>query len=61
MRDNIDIAIICAHPAFVLHGSATEKTRISKAHSLTFDLKHTGRPMRVLVAEPEQDMQTVYK
>lgn len=61
MRDNMDVTIICAHPALALHGAATEKMRISHAHSLTLDLKDTGRPVRVLVAEPEQDMQTVYK
>ena len=61
MRGNMDITIICAHPAFALHGSAVEKMRISHAHSLTLDLKDAGRPVRVLIAEPEQDMQTVYK
>jgi CheY-like chemotaxis protein len=60
MRNNLDVTIICAHPASALHGAARQKVRISHEHSLTLDLKD-ARPMRVLVAEPEQDMQTVYK
>lgn len=60
MRNNLDVTIICAHPASALHGAVREKVRISHEHSLTLDLKD-ARPVRVLVAEPEQDMQTVYK
>ena len=61
MRENIDITIICAHPADAL-SDARERMRISHAHSMTIDLKDVGaRSVRVLVAEPEQDMQTVYR
>ena len=61
MRNSMDVTIICAHPAFALSGSAREKTRISHEHSLTLGLRDSAGPMRVLIAEPEQDMQTVYK
>lgn len=53
--DNLRASGLCAER------SAREKTRISHEHSLTLDLRDSAGPVRVLIAEPEQDMQTVYK
>lgn len=61
MQKDMDVTIICAHPADAL-SDARERMRISHAHSMTIDLRDAStRPVRVLVAEPEQDMQTVYR
>ena len=71
MANNLDITIICAHPSSVLKQQAIvqEQSRISHVHSLTLDLNDFIRktkavepePIRVLVAEPEEDHRTMYQ
>lgn len=70
---NLDVTIICAHPSSVLkqqtHGK--ERDRISRAHSLTLDLKdyrgskiirESDKPqISMLVVEPESDIRLMYR
>ena len=56
---NRNITVICPHSGPALQGSPQDK--IGSCHSLTIDLQQRTRPMRILVAEPEPDLQTVYR
>jgi CheY-like chemotaxis protein len=77
MAKNLDITIICAHPSSVLKQQPHEEEqyRISHMHSLTLDLNNfigrshgrnpvkqdAAKSIRILIAEPEPDMLTLYQ
>jgi CheY-like chemotaxis protein len=75
MAKNLDVTIICAHPSSILKQQSllNEQSRVSHVHSLTLDLNDfmektkkpssetTARTIRILIAEPEADIRTMYK
>lgn len=64
---NQNITVVCPHPGHVLTEQQPVLHRIGSSHSLTIDLQeHRGipkktRPIRILIAEREPDLQTVYR
>ena len=66
LKNKFNITVICPHPATVLNEESNlyAKSQIGNVHSLTLELqKCTGRAnnaLRVLIVEPEKDIQTVY-
>lgn len=62
----LNITIICPHPATVLNKESNlyAKSQIGKFHSLMVELQKcrlkNNSALRVLVVEPENDIQTVY-
>lgn len=54
-----NITVVCPHCGPALQAAPQE--RIGSCHSLTIDLRQRARPMRILFAEPEPDLQTVYR
>jgi CheY-like chemotaxis protein len=62
----LNITIICPHPAVVLNKESNlyAKSQIGNVHSLMFELQkcrlRNRNALRVLVVEPENDIQTVY-
>jgi CheY-like chemotaxis protein len=71
IESNQNITIICPHPATVFNKDGTTahaKAQIAAVHSIMLrarnDKHHTAavaEPIRVLIAEPEQDIQTIYR
>lgn len=66
-RNGIDISVVCPHPGAILSREAHARDAISRAHSATLDFRvgvsgsrHQRAP-RILIAEPEEDMQAVYR
>jgi CheY-like chemotaxis protein len=62
----LNITILCPHPATVLNKESNvySKSRIGNVHSLTVELQkcrlRNRNALRLLVLEPENDIQTVY-
>jgi CheY-like chemotaxis protein len=65
-----NITIICPHPAVVFNEEATAhaKAQIAAVHSVMLQARNdrhqtavVARPIRVLIAEPKQDIQTIYR
>lgn len=63
-RNGIDIAVVCPHPGAILGREAHARNAIVREHSATLDFRTGGRHSRaprILIAEPEADMQAVYR
>jgi CheY-like chemotaxis protein len=67
LKNKLNITIICPHPANVLNQESNlyPKNQIGQVHSLTLELHKCGirenNALRVLIVEPEQDIQKVYR
>ena len=67
LKDKHDITIICPHPANVLNeeSNISAKSQIGNVHSLTLELQkcsiRVNNALRVLIVEPERDIQKVYR
>jgi len=66
MENRRNIAVICPHPGSVLDKNT--KDWIGTVHSVPLHLQHyiynkekAARPFRFLIAEPEADMQVLYR
>ena len=66
LKNEFNITVICPHPANVLNeeSNLSARTQISDVHSLTLELQkgsnRANNITRVLIAEPEKDIQKVY-
>ena len=71
-RSSQNITVICPHPAAVFNEETTAhaKAQIAAVHSLMLETRRhyqqlqsatVARPVRVLVAEPEEDIQMLYR
>lgn len=65
-----NITVVCPHPATVFNEETTAhaKAQIASLHSLTLhartyrnQISPVSRPIRILVAEPEPDIQNIYR
>ena len=68
LKDKLNITVLCPHSATVLNEESNlyAKNQIGKAHSLTLELQKcrmraNGDGLRVLIVEPEKDIQKVYR
>jgi CheY-like chemotaxis protein len=68
LKDKLNITILCPHSACILNEESNlyAKSQIGKAHSLTLELQKcritaNGSNLRVLIVEPEKDIQKVYR
>lgn len=69
LKNKLNITILCPHSATVLNEESNlyAKSRIDKAHSLTLEIQKcriratNGGGLRVLIVEPEKDIQKVYR
>jgi CheY-like chemotaxis protein len=71
-RNNRNITIVCPHPGLVLNNPMLSDTkgRLNEMHTITIDLKQSTeenqqkkkerKPKRILIAEPEPDIQFLY-
>lgn len=65
---NLNITIVCPHPAPMLGSVMVAKNNIAHAHTLTLELTKfaerkgplSGKNMRILIIEPEADLRSVY-
>lgn len=68
LKNTLNITVLCPHSATVLNEESNlyVKSQIVKAHSLTLELQKcriiraNGGGLRVLIVEPEKDIQKVY-
>jgi CheY-like chemotaxis protein len=69
LKNKLNITVLCPHSAAVLNKKSNlhAKSQISKAHSLTLELQkcriranNSSSGLRVLIVEPEKDIQRVY-
>ncbi len=67
LKDKLNITVLCPHSATILNEESNlyAKSQIGKAHSLTFELQkcriRANNASRVLIVEPEKDIQKVYR
>jgi CheY-like chemotaxis protein len=67
LKNKLNITIICPHPATVLNeeSNLSAKSQIGNVHSLTLELQEcrirSSKVLRVLIVEPEKDIQKVYR
>jgi CheY-like chemotaxis protein len=67
LRNKLNITVLCPHSANVLNEESNlyAKSQIGKAHSLTLELQkcriRANGGLRVLIVEPEKDIQKVYR
>ena len=68
LKDKLNITILCPHSACILNEESNlyAKSQIGKSHSLTLELQKcrisaNGSNLRVLIVEPEKDIQKVYR
>jgi CheY-like chemotaxis protein len=69
LKNKLNITVLCPHSAAVLNEELNlyAKSQIGNAHSLTLELQkcriraNDGGGLRVLIAEPEKDIQKVYR
>jgi CheY-like chemotaxis protein len=69
LKDKLNITVLCPHSACVLNEESNlyAKSQIGKAHSLTLELQkcriraNGSSSLRVLIVEPEKDIQKVYR
>ncbi|MGZ5501217.1 MAG: MEDS domain-containing protein [Nitrososphaeraceae archaeon] len=70
-QNNQNITVVCPHPGLVLNNPLLSDTkgRLNGMHTITIDLsqstenqkkKKEKRPKRILIAEPEPDIQVLY-
>jgi CheY-like chemotaxis protein len=71
-QNNRNITVVCPHPGLVLNDPLLSDTkgRLNGMHTITIDLKQSTaenqkkkekkRPQRILIAEPEPDIQFIY-
>ena len=70
-QNNQNITVMCPHPGLVLNNSLLSDTkgRLNGTHTITIDLKQSTaenqkkkekKPKRILIAEPERDIQVLY-
>ena len=66
LENKLNITVLCPHPSTVLNkeSNISAKSQIGNVHSLTLELQKCGiranNASRVLVVEPERDIQKVY-
>jgi CheY-like chemotaxis protein len=67
LKDKLNITVLCPHSATVLNEESNlyAKSQIGKVHSLTLELQKcriraNGGGLRVMIVEPEKDIQKVY-
>jgi CheY-like chemotaxis protein len=66
LKSKLNITVICPHPATVLNeeSNLSAKSQIGNVHSITLELqkcrKRANNALRVLIVEPEKDIQKVY-
>ncbi|MDQ4015470.1 MAG: hypothetical protein M3136_06860 [Thermoproteota archaeon] len=67
LKKKLNITVICPHPATVLNeeSNLSAKNQISNVHSLTLEIQkcriRDNNALRVLIVEPEKDIQKVYR
>jgi CheY-like chemotaxis protein len=68
LKNKLNITVLCPHSVTVLNEESNldTKSQIGKAHSLTLELQKcriraNGGSLRVLIVEPEKDIQEVYR
>jgi len=67
LKNKLNITIICPHPANILNQESNlySKSQIGQAHSRTLELQRCSirdnNVLRVLIVEPEKDIQKVYR
>ena len=67
LKNKLNITVICPHPATVLNEEShlSAKSHIGNVHSLTLELQkcriRSNKSLRVLIVEPEKDIQKVYR
>ena len=70
LKDKLNVTVLCPHSATILNKESNlyAKSQIGKAHSLTLELQkcrirttNGSSTLRVLIAEPEKDIQKVYR
>jgi CheY-like chemotaxis protein len=67
LKNKLNITVLCPHSATVLNEESNlyAKSQIDKAHSLTLELQkcriRANNALRVLIVEPEKDIQKVYR
>jgi CheY-like chemotaxis protein len=67
LKNKLNITVICPHPSSVLNeeSNLSAKSQIGNVHSLTLELQKCGiranNALRVLIVEPEKDIQKVYR
>ncbi len=67
LKNKLNITVLCPHSATVLNEESNlyAKSQIGKAHSLTLELQkcriRANNALRVLIVEPEKDIQKVYR
>jgi CheY-like chemotaxis protein len=67
LKNKLNITVICPHPATVLNeeSNLSATSQIGNAHSLTLELQkcriRSNDSLRVLIVEPEKDIQKVYR
>lgn len=67
LKNKLDIIVICPHPATVFNeeSNLSTKNEICDVHSLTLELQkcriRSNNALRVLIVEPEKDIQKVYR
>jgi CheY-like chemotaxis protein len=67
LKKKLNITVICPHPATVLNEEShlSAKSHIGNVHSLTLELQkcriRDNKSLRVLIVEPEKDIQKVYR
>jgi CheY-like chemotaxis protein len=68
LKDKLNITVLCPHSATILNEESNlyAKSQIGKTHSLTLELQKcrisaNGSNLRVLIVEPEKDIQKVYR
>ena len=67
LKNKLNITVICPHPITVLNeeSNLSAKNQIGNVHSLTLELQkcriRDNNALRVLIVEPEKDIQKVYR
>jgi CheY-like chemotaxis protein len=67
LKNKLNITVICPHSATVLNeeSNLSAKSQIGNVHSLTLELQkcriRANNALRVLIVEPEKDIQKVYR
>ena len=71
IKSSQNITVICPHPAAVFNEGTTTthvKAQIAAVHSVMLQARNdkhqtaaVAKPIRILIAEPEQDIQTTYR
>ncbi len=70
VKTNQNITVICPHPALVFNEKRTAhaKAQIASVHSVILDADYdryqaavVAKPLRLLIAEPEEDIQMLYR